>query len=336
MASTAITSSIFQEIQNFSHARRTDLQQLASALQSGNLDAAQQVFSDLAAIGKNGPFKNGEPLGNSERAQAFEAIGQALQSGDLAGAQAAFSHLQATFANRGGDATTQGSPAVILNIGGGQNSTTGAESIFQQLQAFRHAGESDLKQLGAALQSGNTSSAQQAFNALVALGQTGLFSNGTAFQRGDQAQAFNAIGTALQNGDLAGAQQAFASLVNSLSKDRQPAPVATAAPASTSPEIVINLGGSGGQSGTNPEVVIKIASEGASGSSATPEQIQINLAGGSGSGGQLTISQSLNSSGGEHVAIDFLQQNNDCRIALDLLNPKANTAAQSNALNLRA
>jgi hypothetical protein len=84
MASAAITSSIFQEIQYFNQSRRADLQQLASALQSGNLDTAKQAFNDLAAIGKNGPSGNGEPFPNSNRGQAFEAIGQALQSGDLA------------------------------------------------------------------------------------------------------------------------------------------------------------------------------------------------------------------------------------------------------------
>ena len=62
MATAAITSSIFQELQAFHHSRRTDLQQLASALQSGNPDAAKQAFNDLAAIGKNGPFRNTEPF----------------------------------------------------------------------------------------------------------------------------------------------------------------------------------------------------------------------------------------------------------------------------------
>jgi len=251
MATSAITPSIFQEIQNFNQSRRTDLQQLASALQSGNLTAAQQAFSDLAAIGRNGPNSNGEPFANSNRAQAFEAIGQALQTGDLAGAQAAFASLQSTFAHPA--ATTQpGTPAVLVNIGGGQTSTAsanGAESIFQQLQAFRQARQSDLAQLGAALQSGNTAGAQQAYNALVSLGQNGPNRNGATFQRSDRAQAFNAIGAALQSGNLAAAQQAFTTLANSFEQNQQPVvPVATVPPAPVappqpaSPEIVINLG----------------------------------------------------------------------------------------------
>jgi len=343
MASSAITSSIFQEIQNFTQSRRTDLQQLASALQSGNLDAAKQAFSDLAAIGKNGPYGNAQPFSNSDRAQAFEAIGQALQSGDLAGAQAAFATLQSTFAHRSSAATQQNTPAVIVNIGGGQNSpavTAGAESIFQQLQAFRQARRSDLAQLGAALQSGNTAGAQQAYNALVVLGQSGPNRNGATFQRADRAQAFNAIGTALQNGDLASAQQAFATLANSIEQN-QPVPVATvppppvATPTPTVPEIVINLGGANGQTGTNPEVVVNIAAGNNSGSGGAPEEIQINLGGSNGSGGKLTIDVNQNNAG-EHITIDFLQQNNEYKLAVDLLNPTTNSPAQTSSLSLHA
>jgi Skp family chaperone for outer membrane proteins len=341
MASAAITSSIFQEIQNFNQSRRTDLQQLATALQSGNFDAAKQAFSDLAAIGKNGPYTNAEPFSNSRRAQAFEAIGQALQSGDLAGARAAFATLQSTFAHRSSAATQQTTPAVIVNIGGGQNSpaaTAGAESIFQQLQAFRQARQSDLARLGTALQSGDTAGAQQAYSALITLGQNGPNRNGATFQRTDRAQAFNTIGAALQNGNLAAAQQAFATLANSFEQNQPPVPVAAvppppvAPPTPTAPEIVINLGGANGQTGTNPEVVVNIAAANNSGSSGTPEEIQINL-GSNGSGGKLTIDVNQNSAG-EHVTIDFLQQSNEYRIALDLLKPTSHV--QSGSLNLQA
>jgi len=345
MASSAITSSIFQEIQNFTQSRRTDLQQLASALQSGNLDAAKQVFSDLAAIEKNGPYGNAEPFSNSDRAQAFEAIGQALQSGDLAGAQAAFAALRSTFANRSGAVAAQQSPAVIVNIGGGENNTgtgnvAGIESIYQQLQAFRQTRKSDLAQLGAALQSGHTAGAQQAYNALVALGQNGPNRNGAAFQRTDRAQAFSAIGTALQNGDLAAAQQAFTTLAKSF-EENQPVPVATvppqpvATPTPTVPEIVINLGGANGQTGTNPEVVVNIAAGNNSGSGGAPEEIQINLGGSNGSGGKLTIDVNQNNAG-EHITIDFLQQNNEYKLAVDLFNPTTNSPAQTSSLSLHA
>lgn len=349
MATPAITSSIFQEIQSFNQSRRTDLQQLASALQSGNLSAAQQAFSDLASIGQNGPYSNGTPFANSSRAQAFQAIGQALQNGDVAGAQAAFATLQSSFDNRNNSAAQApaATPAVVVNIGsavegavsGDQNTaanTTAAESIFQQLQAFRQARQSDLAQLGAALQSGDTAGAQAAFNALTALGQNGPNSNGAVFQRSDRAQAFNAVGTALQNGDLAAAQQAFAALANSFDQNQQSAaaPATTAATPTTAPtvpEIVINLGGATGQTGSNPEVVVNIAS--GSNTGATPEEIQVNLGG---AGGQLTIGVNQNRNGAQNVTLDFLQQNNEYKLAVDLLSPHANTTAQTNSLNVQA
>lgn len=202
MASPAVVSSIFQEIQSFNQNRRTDLHQLASALQGGDLNAARQAFSELAALGKNGPYRNAEPFSNSSRAQAFEAVGQALQSGDLAGAQAAFATLQGTFRNGNSSApASQGSPAVVVNVGGNQGSGVGnvspLESIYQQLLAYCEARKSDIAQLGAALQSGNTADAQHAYDALVALGQNGPNANGQLFQRTDRAQAFAAIGAAL-------------------------------------------------------------------------------------------------------------------------------------------
>jgi len=193
--------------------------------------------------------------------------------------------------------------------------------------------------LGTALQSGNTQAAQQAYDALVALGKAGPYRNGATFQRSDRAQAFTAIGSALQSGDLAAAKKAFADLQATFEKPLPPPlsppkepPVPAPAPTSV-PEIVINLGGASGQSGSNPEVVVNIGNN--SGSSTTPEQVQINLGGNN--GGQLTIDVSQTQNGaGEHVTIDFLQQNNEFRIALDLLAPTANTAAQTSSLSLHA
>src|ERR1700694_5549524 len=88
MSAAAVSSpSIFQELQSFYQNRKSDLKQLGSALQSGDLNGALRVFNSLAALGQDGPFANSEPFSKSNRAQAFDAIGQALQSGDLAGAR---------------------------------------------------------------------------------------------------------------------------------------------------------------------------------------------------------------------------------------------------------
>jgi len=297
--------SIFQEIQNFYHDRRTEVRQLGHALQASDLNQAQQLYNALAALGQSGPFGNSEPFSNTSRAQAFEAIGQALQSGDLAGAQAAFASLQPTQGNANTHA--QNLPAFIVNINATQNSAgtdiaTAAESIFQQRQDFRQQRKTGIQQLGQALQSGNADAAQQAYDALVALGQNGPFRNGQTFQRADRAQDFAAIGQALQSGDLAAAQQAFTDLANTFGNPHQgppgpPTPVpppATVPPNSTLPPHTLlpelptvlpttttlpphtqppsTLGG--GPSGP-PEVIINVG--GSTAASGSTPKIAVNL-----------------------------------------------------------
>jgi hypothetical protein len=123
--------SIYQELQAFFQTRKSDLTQLGSALQSGDLNAAQQAYQALVSLGQEGPFQNSAPFRNSVREQDFQAIGQALQNGDLAGAQAAFAQLEATF-HHGGNSTqntaTDVTPAVIINIGTAAASGTTASS----------------------------------------------------------------------------------------------------------------------------------------------------------------------------------------------------------------
>ena len=65
---------------------RQALGQLTSAIQSGNLSAAQSAFSTLSQAAANNP--------NSPLAQALNQIGDALQSGDLSKAQQALTSLQ--------------------------------------------------------------------------------------------------------------------------------------------------------------------------------------------------------------------------------------------------
>src|SRR5262249_47387208 len=68
--------------------RQQELKQLAAALQSGDIDAAQAAYASL-----NAP-SNGQ--GSSPRAQ----VGQAVQNGDLAGAQQAFQALSKGHSHR--------------------------------------------------------------------------------------------------------------------------------------------------------------------------------------------------------------------------------------------
>jgi hypothetical protein len=136
--------SIYQELQSFYQNRRSDIQALGSAVQSGDLSTAQQAYSQLVSLGQSGPFSNSEPFYRSDRAQDFEAIGQALSSGDLASAQAAFAKLQQTF-GQSKSSSAESSPAYTVDLSGSQSSnaaagassSSGSESIYQQLQAFR-------------------------------------------------------------------------------------------------------------------------------------------------------------------------------------------------------
>ena len=74
--------------------RQQDLQNLATALRSGDLQKAQQSFSALQQLRQNvqaavGPANTKDPLAND-----WSAIGKALKSGNLDEARAAFDKLQ--------------------------------------------------------------------------------------------------------------------------------------------------------------------------------------------------------------------------------------------------
>jgi hypothetical protein len=114
--------------------RVADFQQLAQALQSGDLAGAQQAFSALAALTETGSRRGSSQ--SSQLAQDFNAIGQALQSGDLTGAQQAFAtfqqDLQTARAPRGHhspggtgqNANATSAPEIVFNLGnagGNQN-----------------------------------------------------------------------------------------------------------------------------------------------------------------------------------------------------------------------
>lgn len=104
-------------------------------------------------------------------------------------------------------------------------------SILQELQSFYQNRQADLKQLGSALQSGDLTSAQQAFQALAVLGEGGPFANSEPFGKASRADAFNAVGEALQAGNLSQAQAAFATLTG----------IQNSSTATTTPAAVVNL-----------------------------------------------------------------------------------------------
>jgi hypothetical protein len=159
----------------------------------------------------------------------------------LAGAQAVFAKLRQTQGN--GNNNAQHFPAFIVNISATQKSAAtdaaATDRIFQQREDFRQQRKIEIQQLGQALQSGDGDAAQQAYDALVALGQNGPLQNGQTFHRADRAQDFAAIGQALQSGDLAGAKQAFTDLANTFGHRNQlpPEPPTPAPPPTTLPPI---------------------------------------------------------------------------------------------------
>lgn len=84
------------------HERRQAVRALAGALEAGNLDAANDAFQELKALGPGRRFRGTDPV-STDLAAKFAAVGSALETGDVAAAQAAFDTFRsAVQAARGG------------------------------------------------------------------------------------------------------------------------------------------------------------------------------------------------------------------------------------------
>ena len=127
---------------------RQDFQQLGQDLQSGDLSAAQ---SDLAALQKLNPqsSSSSSTQNSNSVSQDFQQLSQDLQSGNTTAAQQDYSKVQQDFQSR---------PSQMHHHGhhGGGGSSSGGSQITQLLN-----------QLGQSLQSGDVSSAQQAYSTLL-------------------------------------------------------------------------------------------------------------------------------------------------------------------------
>jgi hypothetical protein len=125
-----------------------EFQQLGQDLQSGNLSGAT---ADLGAIEKLAPQNaNGgtsTAFSNSPIGQAFNQLAQDLQSGNLSGAQQDYSSIQTDIQSR-----VSHERAHHHHEGGGSSESNSLAQAFQAL--------------GQALQSGNLTSAQQAYTTL--------------------------------------------------------------------------------------------------------------------------------------------------------------------------
>ncbi|MGH9747215.1 MAG: hypothetical protein ACRD59_14045 [Candidatus Acidiferrales bacterium] len=149
-----------------------EFQQLGQDLQSGNLAQAQ---SDFVTLEQNSPFlaqsvsannpansaanvttASASPVaaGSNPIAQAFHQLSQDLQAGNLAGAQQDFAAIQRDFQN-----------APQAAGGGGGHHHHHALAVSQSSQSSSPLAQL-FAQLGQSLQSGNLSSAQQAYFAL--------------------------------------------------------------------------------------------------------------------------------------------------------------------------
>ena len=220
-------------------------------------------------------------------------------------------------------------------------------SIYQELQSYFKQRGSDLQQLGHALQSGDLAGAQQEYNTIQNLGQSGPFASGNAFKAYRREQDFTAIGQALQSGDLGGAQQAFAELESTF-RHQSSAP--------STPAVVVNLSNS---APAQPPASTPASSPSGSGASSQPPasspgsasgtEIVLNL-GNVTPGEQITIGVSNQGNGNEQVTIGVanqqnrnpeqitlnLNQNSNQQIILNLFNSSTSSPAQSSGVSVTA
>jgi len=142
-----------QSVQNEFQQFRQEFQQLGQDLQSGNLSAAQQDFVTLQQLAPQSNSTSSTQSNSTSStqssnpiAQEFNQLSQALQSGNLSAAQQDYSQIQQDFQSQ----SAQGHHHHHHHGGG-----SGSSQISQLFN-----------QLGQALQSGNLSSAQQAYATL--------------------------------------------------------------------------------------------------------------------------------------------------------------------------
>jgi hypothetical protein len=206
-------------------------------------------------------------------------------------------------------------------------------SLYQELQTYFQQRSSDLQQLGQALQSGDLAGAQQEFQALQTLGQSGPFANGDAFKMSRREQDFEAIGQALQSGDLTGAQQAFAQLESTFRR-AEPLSGTVANPDQPTSPVVSSSGqpvaGTTPTSEAGPEVIVNL------GSLSPGEQITIGLSNNANGTDQVTVGVA-NQQGQtpEQITLN-LNPNSNEQIVLNLFNSTTTASSQSSGLNVTA
>jgi hypothetical protein len=125
---TGASASVTTFWQKYISERRPEVQQLDTALKSGDLKAAEQAYNNLVSLG-NTVLGKDNPFTRSDRALDFNAIGGALQNGDLAGAQQAFAALESTFKLPPTSASLNG-PPVAVNLTAAKDADAGSVNVI--------------------------------------------------------------------------------------------------------------------------------------------------------------------------------------------------------------
>jgi len=183
MSVSGISSSSLYNTQNpqnsFQQIQQT-FKQLGQDLQSGNLSAAQSDFATLQQLvpqlSSSSSAQSKSPID-----QAFNQLAKDLQSGNLPAAQQDFTTIQQ-------DAQSQSA----------QTQSTGEHHHHHGGNSAASEASQRLAQLGTALQSGNLSSAQQAFSSLTQLFQQSAASSQAASQTASEpASQSNSTGVSI-------------------------------------------------------------------------------------------------------------------------------------------
>lgn len=162
------------------------LDQIGTALQSGDITSAQSALASFQANAPGGP--GGAGGDQSTTGKAISSLFSAIQSGDLPSAQSDYATVSSLLGSASTGSTT------------GSTSAT-SQDPFQQL----------ISQIGAALQSGDISSAQSALSQFQsnAPPPPPPAGNGPDSATG---QALSSLFSSIQSGDLSSAQSAYSSL----------------------------------------------------------------------------------------------------------------------------
>lgn len=158
-------NSVVQQTQNRFQQIQSQFQKLGQDLQSGNLTQAQSDFSTLSQelpnggqFGASGTSTSAgatSPINSNPILQAFQSLGKDLQAGNLSAAQQDFANIQQSAQQA--QASGQAHHSHHHHHAGGDDSNSNSPvSTLQQ----------DFTSLGQSLQSGNLSSAQQAYASL--------------------------------------------------------------------------------------------------------------------------------------------------------------------------